>query len=68
MMAWSSRPESLQPILSDVDGIRRSCFRQSDGTLILADACICFENRYRWDCPIEAHAIAARMRELETTP
>ena len=55
------------------DGRRRAHVLQTDGTWIRADLChgCKFDYDAGWeyslDCPIDRHAIAARMRELAST-
>ena len=57
-----------QPEIIPMPGKRRmeyrSVYRQTNGDLILGDECICHDSDWRWDCPIEVHAIAARMQEM----
>lgn len=57
---------SRELVFETIGGELRSCYRQNDGSTILADECVCFEDRWCWNCPIDRHAIAARMRDVET--
>jgi hypothetical protein len=54
--------KSLQLEMVEVEGQIRSAFRQIDGSLMLADFCECKKDPF--SCPIDKHALAARMKEL----
>jgi len=50
--------------LATVGGVRRTVYYQLDGEIILADECECDASSCL-ECPIDEHAIRARMRELQ---
>ena len=60
----TAKLEYLQPFIAEVGSQRRTCHWQIDGSLILADECTCHDGRLRWDCPVDVHAVTARMREI----
>jgi hypothetical protein len=45
-----------------VGGERRSVYRQTDGSIELADACTCWKDPFC--CPIDEHKIKARQKEM----
>jgi hypothetical protein len=50
---------------AEVGGVRRSVYRQLDGTMILADECTCDRGEPDWQCPIDWHAIQARQADVK---
>jgi len=52
---------------AEINGKRRSVYRQLDGTIILADECKCGV-RFELDCPIDDHAIKASAQEMREQP
>jgi hypothetical protein len=46
-----------------VNGVTRSVYKQFDGSIKLADECICWDGVKKLNCPIDEHAAAARNPE-----
>jgi hypothetical protein len=41
-----------------VNGVTRSVYKQFDGSIKLADECICWDGVKKLNCPIDEHAAA----------
>lgn len=49
-----------------VNGVTRSVYKQFDGSIKLADECICWDGVKKLNCPIDEHAAEARKPVEET--
>ena len=50
-----------------VNGVIRSVYKQMDGSVKLADECICWDGLSKLNCPMDEHKVKARQEKSETS-